>query len=578
MGFYLSPLVKVNEIDLSTTVPAVATSIAALVIRNAYKGPELKQAFVSNEQELIDMFGYPTSDTGCIYDMFSALGYLKYGNKLYVTRALSYTGPQFAGISISSTGTTGSITVDLAALEQDDPNTFANTLPTGTPVTGVSIIADSRGEWGNNVRVAFLDRATQYNLLVSGTSSTGPQGIFKSIDNRIAGDAGTTGLNSASKNFLVLVQAQDQGKSVYTTKEIFNVSTDPNAIDDIGQPTFAEKVINEQSSFIRITASAGFEGITFPTAMSADVWYQLSGGTGTSETVTDADILNNYNLYSNPEEVNITMFIDGGKSDTTKNSLITLAESRLDCISILDCPKSLVYSQRGKETTNLLTWSNANLPSSSYAAVYGNWIEIYDKWNRKYQWVPVSGYLAGIYAKTDDVRDAWWAPAGLNRAILTGVRRLAWNPSLGNRDMLYSNRINPIVSFSGQGKVVWGQKTLLSKSSAFDRINVRRLFIVLEKAISTACKYFLFEPNNPATRALIVNMITPFLRDVKARGGVYDFKVVSDDTVNTSERIDRNELWVNIFIKPTKTAEFIVLNFIATKTGASFTELAAAGI
>jgi phage tail sheath protein FI len=214
--------------------------------------------------------------------------------------------------------------------------------------------------------------------------------------------------------------------------------------------------------------------------------------------------------------------------------------------------------------------------NTSYAAFYGNWIEVYDKWNGRYRWIPASGYVAGIYANTDDVSEPWMAPAGLNRAILQNVRRLAWNPTKGERDILYKNGINPVVSFSGQGKVIWGQKTLLDKESAFNRVNVRRLFIILEKAISTAAKYFLFEPNTEFTRTLLINMIDPFLRDVRSRQGIYDFMIVCDNSNNTPERIDRNELWCDIYIKPTRAAEFIVLNFIATKTGASFTELIAA--
>ena len=201
-------------------------------------------------------------------------------------------------------------------------------------------------------------------------------------------------------------------------------------------------------------------------------------------------------------------------------------------------------------------------------------MEVYDKYNRKYRWIPSSGYVAGIYAKTDDVADPWWAPAGLNRAIITSVRRLAWNPKQGHRDLLYKNGINPIVSFAGQGKVIWGQKTMLDKPSSFNRVNVRRLFIVLEKAISTAAKYFLFEPNDEISRKQLTNMINPFLRDVKARRGVYDYRVICDDTNNTPERIDRNEQWCTILIKATRTAEFIVLNFVSTKTGASFDEVA----
>ena len=281
-------------------------------------------------------------------------------------------------------------------------------------------------------------------------------------------------------------------------------------------------------------------------------------------------------MYENPEDIDVNLIIDSGKSDTVKLDIISMCEERLDCMAVLDCAKADVLNNKGNESTDLRDWRNSTLPSSSYASVYGNWLEVYDKFNQKYRWIPASGYVTGIFAKTDDVRDPWWAPAGLNRAILTSVRRLAWNPKQGYRDILYSNGINPIVTFPGEGKVIWGQKTLLSKESAFNRINVRRLFLVLEKAIATAAKYFLFEPNDAATRSLLINMIQPFLRDVQSRRGIYDFKVVCDDTNNTPARVDRNELWCNIFIKPTRTAEFIVLNFVATATGASFEEAAAA--
>ncbi len=243
----------------------------------------------------------------------------------------------------------------------------------------------------------------------------------------------------------------------------------------------------------------------------------------------------------------------------------------------LDVAFSDVVYNKGSEVTDLKEFRLTDLNiNSSYSALYGNWLEVYDKWNGKYRWIPASGHMAGIFANTDDVSDPWFAPAGLNRAVITNVRKLAWSPTLGQRDILYKNGINPIVSFAGQGKVVWGQKTLLDKNSAFNRINVRRLFITLEKAISTAMKYFIFEPNDTITRLLIENMVTPFLRDVKARRGIYDFLFVSDETNNTAERVDRNELWIDIYIKPVRAAEFIVLNFIATKTGASFSELAAA--
>jgi phage tail sheath protein FI len=284
-------------------------------------------------------------------------------------------------------------------------------------------------------------------------------------------------------------------------------------------------------------------------------------------------------LYANAEEIDVNIFIDSNKSTTVKAYIVSICEDRKDSIAVLDCLSTDVINNIGTEAEDLRAYRKDTLnENTSYAALYSNWLDVYDKWNGKYRWIPASGFVAGIYANTDDVADPWFAPAGLNRALLGNVRRLAWNPTKGERDVLYKNGINPIVSFAGQGKVVWGQKTLLDKESAFNRINVRRLFIVLEKAISTAAKYFLFEPNDDLTRMMLVNMIDPFLRDVRSRRGIYDYMVVCDTTNNTAERIDRNELWCDIYIKPTRAAEFIVLNFIATKTGASFTEIAATAV
>ncbi len=402
---------------------------------------------------------------------------------------------------------------------------------------------------------------------------TGAYETFQGIDSTLALDT----------DFLVAVWSKGQRKTTYELVETYNVSTSTTEVDDTGNKRFAEDVINSSSNYIRIALDSTIvseAGVAFPDVLSVATPYSLSGGSegtwGVGELTSELQLA--YDLYNNPEEVDVNIFIESGDSDTTiKEYLLTMCgTTRKDCIAILDVPKTYVVNNKGNETTDLRTWIDGNISSSSYGAIYGNWLEVFDKYNQKFRWIPASGYVAGVYAKTDDVADPWRAPAGLNRAILSGVRRLAWNPSQGARDILYSNRINPIVSFAGEGKVVWGQKTLLSKESAFNRVNVRRLFLVLEKAIATAAKYFLFEPNDPVTRSLLISMIEPFLRDVKGRRGIYDFKVVCDDSNNTAERVDRNELWCNIFIKPTRTAEFVVLNFVATKTGASFDEAAQA--
>jgi len=213
------------------------------------------------------------------------------------------------------------------------------------------------------------------------------------------------------------------------------------------------------------------------------------------------------------------------------------------------------------------------LTSTSYAVIDSTALKIYDKYNDVYRWIPASGHVAGLCAYTDNVADAWFSPAGFNRGQLLGVTKIAFNPKQADRDTLYKARINPIVSFPGQGTVLYGDKTALAKPSAFDRINVRRLFITLEKSISTAAKFQLFELNDEFTRAMFRNMVEPFLRDVQGRRGITDFKVVCDETNNTGDVIDRNEFRADIYIKPARSINFITLNFIATRTGVEFSEL-----
>jgi phage tail sheath protein FI len=213
--------------------------------------------------------------------------------------------------------------------------------------------------------------------------------------------------------------------------------------------------------------------------------------------------------------------------------------------------------------------------NSSYGFLDGNYKYQYDKYNDNYRWVPLAGDIAGLCVFTDSSKDAWWSPGGLNRGKIKGVVKLAFNPTTGHRDQMYKSPygINPVVSMPGQGTVLWGDKTMLTKPSAFDRINVRRLFIVLEKAISTASKYMLFEFNDAFTRSQFKGMVEPFMKDVKGRRGMYDFLVVCDETNNTGEVLDRNEFVADIYIKPARSINFITLNFIATKSGVEFSEL-----
>lgn len=577
MAFYLSPLVDVNEIDLSTTIPAVSTSIACLIIRDAYKGPEHEPAFVTNEDDLINVFGEPTSAAGNYQDMLAAIGYLKYGNKLYCTRAMP-TDATFAGTKATSASTwdtfgTSAYTRD--NLGVNDPADFGDI--TVTDNADLWIIATSTGLWGNKTRLATLTYADQQhvNQVVASGGDTG----WDTFDEFAETDSQLTN----AKEFLLIVQVQDQGTTTWVTKETWNVSTDPDSIDDGGASKFVETVVNNGSNYTYLAINAS--SIDQDWTITTQNWQTMADGDN-GGTTSDATIMLALDYFKNVEEVDVNIFIDSGKSETVKQYIASICkDTRKDSVAVLDVPRSLVLNatniaselSQWRLGTGDHTVTNLNI-NNSYVATYANWLEVYDKYNKRYRWIPASGHVAGIYARTDDVSDPWFAPAGLNRAILSSIRRLAWNPNQGERDLIYKNGLNPIVSFAGQGKVVWGQKTMLDKSSAFNRVNVRRLFVTIEKAIATAAKYFLFEPNDPVTRSLLINMIDPYLRDVQARRGITDYYIVIDETNNTPERIDRNELWASIFIKPTRAAEFIVLNFIATKTGASFEELAASGV
>jgi len=573
MAFYLSPLVDVKEGDLTTTVPAVATSIGVAVLRNTYKGPEKKKTLITNTDDLIGVFGEPTDVAACYQDVLACTGFLKYGNSLYCTRTMpvsaNFSGTKAAsGVSQSFTAFDTDNAYILSDFSSEDPDEFASEVTVSGP-SPMWFIAASRGAWGNNIRLAICDYSSFSQMATGGNSGWDTYATFIAIDEQLEDDT----------DFLVVVQEKGQRSSTWSTVEVFNVSTNENKIDDQGYSRFAETVINEQSDYIRIVLNASFKNEDISIVTSS--FQQFAGGANDrGDSLGDGTIQTAYDLYANADEIDVNLFIDSNKSETVKSYLISICEIRKDAMTVLDCPYASVVFNSGNEATDLRNWRlglvDPNLnENSSYAALYGNWLEIYDKWNQKYRWVPASGHVAGVFANTDDVTDPWFAPAGLNRGILFNIRRLAWNPDLGQRDILYKNGINPIVSFAGIGKVVFGQKTMLSKTSAFNRINVRRLFMILEKAISTATKYFLFEPNVGLTRITLVDMVTPFLRDVQARRGIYEFLVVCDDTNNTPERIARSELWCDIYIKPTTAAEFIVLNFIATKTGASFTEIAA---
>ena len=395
--------------------------------------------------------------------------------------------------------------------------------------------------------------------------------------------------NTSAVDELHVVVADEDGKisgTPGTVLEVFRgLSRATDAKTEDGSTNFYKEVLNQNSNYIWFAnARTGATSNTAINLTSASTTTPLSvsfnGGTdGLDEnTAALSSILTAYDLFASAENVDVSLILAGSTRGGTNgeqlaNYLIdNIAERRKDCVVFVSPQRADVVNALGSEATNIVALRNS-LRSTSYAVMDSGYKYQYDKYNDLYRYVPLNGDTAGLCVRTDDVRDPWFSPAGFNRGQVKNIVKLAYNPAKADRDVLYKAGVNPVVTFPGQGTVLFGDKTLLSKPSAFDRINVRRLFIVLEKAIATATQFTLFEFNDDFTRAQFRNLVEPFLRDVQGRRGIYDFKVVCDSTNNTGEVIDRNEFIGDIYIKPAKSINFIQLNFVAVRTGVEFSEV-----
>jgi len=367
-----------------------------------------------------------------------------------------------------------------------------------------------------------------------------------------------------------------------------NMSKNPIAKTAQGSSNYYPDVIYRQSEYIywmdhtSAGSNWGTDTTSAYTAVNAPVVDSLTGGTD-DYAVTAGELEIAYDKFADTESLDINLVLGGPSSavadtktgqDTHVTMITALVESRRDCVGFVSPFRSATVNV----TSNVTQASNVIdafdlCPSSSYMVFDSGYKYMYDKYNDVFRFVPLNGDIAGLCAYTDGVADSWFSPAGYNRGNIRGAIKLSFNPTKAERDRLYRARVNPVVDFPGQGVVLFGDKTALSKPSAFDRINVRRLFLVLEKAISTAAKFQLFEFNDEFTRAQFRNLVEPFLRDVQGRRGLTDFRVICDATNNTGEVIDRNEFIGDIFIKPNRSINFITLNFIAVRTGVSFSEV-----
>ena len=617
----LSPIVRAREIDLTTIVPAVSVSEAGMAGQFQW-GPLNVRTLVGNEEELVNVFWRPNNRTA--NDWFTCSNYLSYSNRLWVVRVADETNAKNATASNNSGFL---VTNEEVYLDQYADGSLDTTYSTGP------FIAKYAGALGNSLQVSVCPSANAYQSTITGTAAVtansatvtgngtsfttetivGDLLVINNETHKISAITNTTSLTLATRHIsgasantvtrrweyypevetspgnsnlatalggngdeMHVVVVDEDGlwtgvkDTILETYQYLSKGNDATLED--GTSNYYKERINRESDYVWWAAHPGTltqAGSTVASNFGSPnlpLNYSLVGGNNGNFADAD-DKIRGYNLFLDKEEVEVSFILGSDAVQTVTVHIINnILENRKDAVGFFSPPRNRVVNNGPNEETDIVNYRNL-LPSSSYAVLDSNWKYQYDRFNDVFRYVPLNGDIAGLHAQTDNDRDAWWAAAGLNRGRIKNVIKLA------ERDILYKNGINPAVTFPRDGTVLFGQKTLLSRPSAFDRINVRRLFIVLRKAITRATRFFLFEFNDEITRANLRNLIEPYLRDVQGRRGIFDFQVVVDERNNTPEVIDRNELICDIYVKPTRVAEFITLNFIATRTGVEFNEV-----
>ena len=575
MAFQVSPGINISEQDLTTVVPNVATTIGAMAGGFQW-GPVLERTQIGTENDLVDIFGKPNADT---FEWFwTAANYLAYGNNLWVVRNVGANALN-AVVGDNDAGTA------VLAKNKDhyDGITFTDQL----------FVAKYPGALGNSLKVQAIDVDGWADSTVNAefiANFDGPPGTSPDVAN-----ANGSASFVANDEMHVLVTDEGglwTGTPGYVLEKHAFVSKASDAKKFDGSSNYVVNVMRNESKYAYVgnvlqftTNSTGTEkaaglaktGGAFLTFNSSTASESVPGGSMTlgvdDNTMTDSLLQAGFTLYQTPEVVDITLLLGGASSTTTGRWIIdNIAVTRKDCMAFVSPASTSVVNNSGSEVADLTT-DNTALGSSNYAVMDSAWKYQYDRYRDTFMYVPMNGDIAGLCARTDYSHDSWWSPAGLNRGTIKNIVKLSWEATKANRDTMYPLSINPIITQTGAGVVLWGDKTMQVVPSAFDRINVRRLFIVLEKAIAVAAKAMLFEFNDEFTRAQFVNMVAPFLREVQGRRGITDFKVVCDSSNNTGQIIDTNQFVGDIFIKPARSINYIQLNFIAARSDVSFSEI-----
>lgn len=565
MAFQVSPGVQIQEVDLTNVVPAVSTTIGGYVGVFDW-GPANVLRQVGSEKELETLFFQPRSEATSKY-FLPAAGFLMYSNALKVVRAK--TDGMLNATAVDGAGY-------LIANEEDYEEE-------GSLSTHGEWIAKYPGDLGNSLEVS----------LCPADASAFSGWAYKDSFARAPSTSDFASDRGAENDEFHVVVIDEQGKFTGVPEQVLevypNVSMASDAKKVDGTSNYYKDVINSQSRYVwwashnttYTRAGTTVQGVVADETASGDflqgitpavVTKELTGGTD-DHAASTAEITTAYDLFSDAETTDVNLIFsypDANGENTIAEHLITLANTRKDALVFLSPP--VADSTQGNPLTDVVTWADT-ITSSSYAVMDSSAIRCYDKYRDTFMFVPAAGHIAGMCANTDNVADPWFSPAGLNRGQILGASKLAYNPSKADRDELYKARVNPLVTFPGEGTVLFGDRTALAKPSPFDRINVRRLFITLEKAIATAARFQLFEFNDEFTRAQFRNLVEPFLRDVKGRRGITDFAVICDGTNNTGDIVDTNQFVADIYVKPARAINFVNLNFVVTRTGVEFSEI-----
>ena len=588
-----SPAVVVREIDLTGGVPNVQSTTGAIAGKFNW-GPINVATKINNEAELVETFSAP--DDATYQGFLLASQFLRYSSSLNVVRVASDSDTNayaFDGDFVSG----DSISVDTKIWNTEAFDTLESTLAAAQVYdsvgvatgTNIAFAAKYAGELGNSIKVSVL-HAGDSSVQATNTFF-GNWAYASEFDAKPATSLHAASGNAQNDELHVVVVDEDglvSGTKGTVLERFGFLSSIVGAKNSQGQSVYAKDVINSSSNYVymlnfnstAVSNGAGgqlVDSIDYGTSGVA-VNYSFVNGTN-SGTIPLSNLYTGYDKFADKDQIEIDFLIALSGANSTDhvslvNDLVAKAESRKDCVVVASPAYDDVIGVNSDATKVSNTISTvSNYTRSSYLVADNNFVKVYDKYNDTYRNIPAAGNIAGVMAATDINRAAWFSPAGSRRGQMLGITSLAYSPTKGQRDTLYKAGVNPIANIPGQGALLFGDKTFLGRVSAFDRINVRRLFLILERAIGRAAEQVMFEFNDEFTRAEFVNIVEPVLREVQGRRGITDFRVVCDETNNTAAVIDRNEFKADIFIKPARSINYVTLSFVAVRTGVDFEEV-----